>query len=212
MFFLNQRSSGIATVADARINHPTFAINFIAQPDGAFRQSLAQTQQALAADMPSGVFACPLDSLHLTVVPLIWARGTYAFDVRQWWSDHLVASVDFLANLTGTSSVWTMICAGLEVYPSAIVLRFAPSPELIALRQQIYNSDKFEAVILEKPDFFHITLFRFEAAMPVSGIAGIVDRHTQMPPNWTIDQLQLCQEDVYPSLQTKQIASFQLAR
>ncbi|MEQ8735596.1 MAG: hypothetical protein RIC29_11780 [Rhodospirillaceae bacterium] len=212
MSFLNQQSSGITTAVDAHINQPTFAINFIAQPDGAFRQSLARMQQALAADMPPGVFTCPLGSLHLTVVPLIWARGTYAFDVRQWWSDHLVTSVDFLEGLCDKSSAVTMICAGLEVYPSAIVLRFEPSPALIALRQQIFNSGKFDAVILEKPNFFHITLFRFEVAMPLSDIAGIVDRHTQMPPNWTIDQLQLCQEDVYPSLQTKEIASFQLAR
>lgn len=198
------------TVVDHQIGQPTFALNFIAKPAEAFRRSIAHLQEALAVKLPAGVFTCPLDSLHLTVAPIIWARGTYDFDVRQWWANNKDAAIDELKSLAGDSSAFSLTCAGLEVHPGAIVLRFEPSAVLDALRNAVNESDTFKDVIVEKIDFTHVTLFRFETAHPLSDITETVAHHSVFHQDWMIDHLILTQEDVYPSLRCTDIARFDL--
>ena len=199
------------TVVDQQIGQFTFALNFIARPAGDFRQKVAAMQSTLAADLPGGVFACPLDSLHLTIAPLIWARGTYDFDVRQWWASNLDAGVQDLACLAAESSAFKLTCAGLEVHPGAIVILFNPSPVLDALRDTVNGCPMFRDVIVETIDFTHVTLFRFTDVMTISKIADMVGRHTVPQTDWAIENLVLCQEEIYPSLQCKDIARFELA-
>ena len=208
---MNDALSDLMTVVDHQIGQPTFALNFIARPDGDFRQSIGQVQEALAAELPAGVFTCPLDSLHLTVAPIIWARGTYDFDVRQWWANSTGTAIDELTTLTGDSSAFNLTCAGLEVHPGAIVVRFEPSPVLDALRDAVNASDMFKDVIVEKIDFTHVTMFRFETAQSLSGIATVVARHPIPHQDWMIDHFILTQEDVYPSLRCTDSARFDLA-
>lgn len=203
--------SEAVTVVDQQIGKPVFALNFIARPDGDFRHQIAQKQAALAADLPAGVFTCPLDSLHLTVAPIIWARGTYDFDVQQWWASNAEAATNELARLAGDSSAFKLTSAELEVHPGAIVLRLNPSSGLNALRQAINASPEFKDIIVETINFTHVTLFRFEEIMPISDLAKVVERHAVPRTNWAIDELILCQEEVYPSLQYTDITSIRLA-
>lgn len=200
------------TVVDQQIGQPTFALNFIARPAGGFLDQIAQKQDALAADLPAGVFACPLDSLHLTVAPIIWARGTYDFDVRQWWASNAEVAIEDLTRLTSDSMAFKLTCAGLEVHPGAIVVRFNPSPVLNALRDRTNGSPMFKDIIVETIDFTHVTLFRFEKTLPMSDLAKVVEGHAVPQTDWVINDLVLCEEEIYPSLQCKDIARFDLAR
>jgi hypothetical protein len=199
------------TVVDHQIGQSTFALNFIARPAGDFRQQIAAMQSALAADLPEGVFTCPVDSLHLTIAPIIWARGTYDFDVRQWSESNAEAAIDELSRLASDSSAFNLRCAALEVHAGAIVIRFEPSPVLDALRDTVNGSPMFKDVIVETIDFTHVTLFRFEDVMPLSDLAKVVVRHAVPQMDWAVDDLVLCQEEIYPSLQVTDITCIRLA-
>jgi len=198
------------TVVDHQIGQSTFALNFIARPAGDFRQQIAAMQSVLAADLPEGVFTCPVDSLHLTIAPIIWARGTYDFDVRQWSESNAEAAIDELSRLASDSSVFNLTCAGLDVHPG-IVIRFEPSPVLDALRDTVNESPMFKDVIVETIDFTHVTLFRFEGVMPLSDLAKVIERHAVPQMDWAVDDLVLCQEEIYPSLQYTDITCIRLA-
>lgn len=198
------------TVVDQQIGQPTFALNFIARPAGEFRQRLADMQAGMAADLPGGVFTCPLDSLHLTIAPIIWARGTYDFDVRHWWAENADAGLKDLTRIASDSSAFSLICAELQVHPGAIVIRFNPSPVLDALRDAVNTSPMFKDVIVETIDFTHVTLFRFEKAMPISDLAEAVERHAVPQMDWAVNDLVLCQEEIYPSLECADITRIPL--
>lgn len=200
------------TLVDQQIGQPTFALNFITRPAGDFRQQIAAMQSAMAADLPAGVFTCPLDSLHLTIAPIIWARGTYDFDVRQWWASNAEAGIEELARLSTDSPAFNLACAGLEVHPGAIVIRFNPSPVLNGLRDTVNGNPMFKDIIVETIDFTHVTLFRFEKTLPMSDLAKVVEGHAVPQTDWVINDLVLCEEDIYPSLQCKEIARFDLSR
>lgn len=198
------------TIPDHQIGQPTFAINFIARPGGATRHAFAEIQQRLAADLPGGVFACPLDSLHLTVVPIIWARGTYDFDVRTWWADNAGEAIDELLSFTKESPGFTLTCAGIDVLPGAIVTRFNPNPALNALREKVHDCPTFKDMLVEKIDFTHVTVFRFKKELPFSSVTKVVERLAVPKAEWVIDHLTLCQETTYPSLQCADIARMEL--
>lgn len=199
------------TIPDHQIGQSTFAINFVARPDGAPRDAMAQIQAALAAELPAGVFTCPLESLHLTVAPLIWARGTYHFDVRQWWDANAGLVMEDLKQPVRESVPFTLKFRELGVLPGAVVARFEPSPILNALRQKIHGSPSVKDVLVEKIDFTHVTLFRFEAEMPLLNVAEIVARHEVSKQDWPVNHLILCQEQTYPSLAYQDIARIELA-
>lgn len=198
------------TVPDHQIGQPTFAINFVARPDGVALEAMALSQAALAADLPAGVFTCPLDSLHLTVVPVIWARGTYDFDVRQWWESNAKAVADDLAQLARESGPFELKLKELDVLPGAIVARFEPSSTLDALRQKVHEHRTIKDVLVEKIDFTHVTLLRFEVEMPLFDLSKVVARHDVPRQMWSVDHLILCQEETYPSLVYQDVARLEL--
>lgn len=207
---LDHAKTEALAIVDHQIGQPTFAINFIARPDGAIRHVFAEMQQALAADMPDGVFTCPLDSLHLTVVPIIWARGTYDFDIQEWWAAQAKDVTKELSGLANESQAFTLTCAGIDVLPGAIVVRFNPNPTLNALRGKVHRCPTFKDMLVEKIDFTHVTVFRFERELPLSSVTKIVERYALPKAEWAVDRLTLCQETTYPSLQCTDIARMEL--
>lgn len=207
---LKQVQAEKLTVVDHQIGLPTFAINLIARPDGAVHQMMAQLQEVLAANLPAGVFTCPLDSLHLTVVPIIWARGTYDIDVQEWWSKNAAAVQADLIQTTVEARAMTLKCAGVDVLPGAIVIRFDPNDALNAFRESIHNTQSVMDVLVEKVDFTHVTVFRFEQELSLSHLTEIVKGHAIPKVAWAIDHLTLCQENIYPSLAYQDIARLEL--
>lgn len=206
-----QAMPDVKAVSDPQIGQPTFAINFIARPDGPFRQALAQMQRGLAAELPAGVFTCPLDSLHLTVVPIIWARGAYDFDVRGWWDANEGRAIKELSGLVQQAEAFTLTFRGFDVLPSAIVARFEPHTVLNAMRDQIHHTSMFSDMLVEKIGFTHITVFRFETEVLLSDVTDVVQRRAAHETTWTIDHLTVCLEEIYPSLRCTDIAEFGLA-
>lgn len=198
------------TEIDHQIGQPTFAINFIARPAGAFGETITEIQQALAADLPEGVYTCPVESLHLTIASLVWARGAYAFDVRQWWASNAAAAIGVVTGLAREPHPVILAVDGFDVFPGAMVVRFACSPIIEAMRQKIAETEIFHEGTVNIPDFTHLTLFRYEAVLPLSEITQVVDRHSFPDVNWDIDHLILCQEEIYPSLSYTDIATVPL--
>lgn len=198
------------TEIDGRIGQPTFAINLQANPDRASRATIAVMQDAIAAEMPAGVFRCPPETLHLTVFPIIWSRGAHGVDVRQLWAGMSPDFTSDLKRLARASPAFDLGGASLEVMPAAIILRFECSPVLEVLRDRISTMRRPTGVARRRPNLAHISLFRFETTMPLSPVAEAVAAHT--PPRfcWTVDRLVLSREEIYPSLQTAILARFNL--
>lgn len=201
---------GRRTEVDGRIGQPVFAVNLQGNPGGASRAAIAAIQEAVAAEMPAGVFRTPPETLHLTVFPIIWARGDQGADIRRTWAG---ISADFTRDLewiADASPAFELRGAGLDVMPAAIVLRFERSPVLEALRERISQIRWPSGLAKRCPNLAHMTLFRFETAMPLSPLAEAVAAQAFPEPRWTVDRLVLSREMIYPSLKTAILAEFDL--
>ncbi|MBE9557911.1 MAG: 2'-5' RNA ligase family protein [Proteobacteria bacterium] len=201
---------GRRTEADGRLGQPVFAVNLQANPGGASRAAIVAIQDAVAAEMSAGVFRTPPETLHLTVFPIVWARGDQGVDIRRTWAG---ISADFtrdLKRMADASPAFELRGARLDVMPAAIILRFEPSPALEALRERISAMRQPGGLATRRPNLAHMTLFRFETAMPLSPLAEAAAAQAFPEPRWTVDRLVLSREKTYPSLQTAILAEFDL--
>ena len=198
------------THVDERIGQPTFAVNLQARPEKAVREPIAALQNAIQAEVPAGLFKCPPQTLHVTVFPVVWARGNYPFDVRQRWNDISAGAIEELKRVVSASSPFELTGASLETRHSAVILRFETDPVVTALRERISGLCLIEEMITQRPDLTHISLFRFETALPLPLVARVVAAHDVPELPWTVDRLVLCKEQTYPSLKSRDLAIFDM--
>ena len=198
------------TEIDRQIGQAVFAVNLQAKPDAACQETLATIQDAIAGRMPAGVYRCPPEALHLTVLPIVWVRGDYGLDIRARWADVADEAVEDLNRTARAAPAFELAGARLEVSRAAIFLRFESPPALEALRDGLLAIGRIGPFIRHRPNIVHVTLFRFEAAMPLAPLAETVAAVELPDLRWKVDRLVLCNEEQYPSLRYNILATFDL--
>ena len=124
------------------------------------------------------------------------------------WADISPIVIRSLEDIVAASPSFDLTDARIETLSAAIILRFAPSPVLESLRDKIMKIESLDKVIAYRPNLTHITLFRFERAIPLGPLADAVSAIDPPELCWTVDRLVLQQENVYPSLQSTALAAF----
>lgn len=196
---------------DPLIGQRVYGINLQAPASPAAESWVAEWQDAAKAALSTGaLFFTPLRSLHITIFPVVWVRGTYSADPRTIWrgaSSRAVAAIAVIANST---SPFTLLAKALRATEDAIILECDTPPELKDLRMNLAASLAQTDLGCRTPQITHLTLARFTRALPLAGIGSALLKFELRRFECAIDRMTLSRELVYPSLQTRMLRTFDL--
>jgi len=198
------------TEPDPRIGTQVFAINLQIIPAPKALQEIVQLQKKLAAELPAGCFLCPSHSLHLSVLPVIWARGDYGADVRALWAATSRQIQNSLSEVLSRQKVFSLKADSIEGRAQAILLRLSEHQALFDIRRAAITLLERHGLAAAMPDLAHVTMFRFSQSFDLDLVHDVVSRIEQPPISWKVDRLLLMEEQTYPSLVSLQMAEYSL--
>jgi hypothetical protein len=204
---------GDKTRVDGHVGLPTFAINLIARPSPLVQQKFSAIQDAISLATSEGVlYRCPASSLHLSVFHFVWARRVGESSDESVWSEnqnHIIERLNAMASVTDAFMVGRPYIVASE---SAVILRFHASPVLEALRDDISSIAGLSCLRTNRPTIQHVSIFRYQQEIPLHAIQEACRNIPIADPGWTIEDLRLVRENVYPSLHSDLICAFALRR
>jgi hypothetical protein len=199
------------TLVDCDVGLPTFAINLIARPTSSVRNKFSAIQDAISVAVSKGVlYRCPPGSLHLSVFQFVWARrvgGPAAESVWNSYQNHIIEGLEAVISSTDGFIVGR---PSIDARESAVILKFDPSPVLEALRDGISSIAGLYRLSTNRPTIQHVSIFRYHQEVALQGIREACSNVSIADPAWTIEELGLVRENVYPSLDLKLIRTFRL--
>jgi len=191
---------GPLTEIDEMIRKPAFGINLQANPDGECLRDVKALQDDIESALPFGSFRIPGDSLHLSILPIIWARGNYGPNPETLWdSIKEEIKVDLKSDLEGERT-FSLEAESLMVFPTAIILRLGPHGQLETIRRAFMATLSKYELPFSMPDITHSTLFRFLKTTPFADIREVVHSVELPAIQWRVNRVVLSHESVYPSL------------
>ena len=201
----------IHTRPDPLIGQRVYGINLQAPASSIAARWVDEWQGAAKAVLSTEtVFFTPLRSLHITIFPIIWVRGTYPSDPRSIWrraSSRAVAAMAAIANSTSGFALQAKVVRATE---DAIILECDTPVELKGLRKNLAVSFAETGLGCRTPQITHLTLARFTRAVPLTAIRSAI-LNLELPRfECAIDRMTLSRELVYPSLQTRMLRTFDL--
>ncbi len=199
------------TVPDHQIGQPTFAINIVVRPSPEVMQALVALQDRIEALAPEGTFhRVPAPTLHLSIYQPVWARTHHAAIVPQEWAGLEAETLTALQTLASQYEPFVLHQGEVQVGEKAIYLQFSPSAAMDRLRDEIehYACDRFAG--RHRPQIQHITLFRYQQAVPLQPLAQGCAQLSPWRQAWSIDQLELGQETAYPLLASRTVGNLVL--
>ena len=200
------------TIEDERIGKSVFAINLQALPSQTDVSNTVTLQKKIYSLVPSGLYTCPPHSLHISIFPIIWARGNYSVDPKQYWNDASVSVLSRLSEVTSNKNEICLIAKGIEVFDSAVVLKFEENGLIEELRTSIKTTEELKMLPKSQTTLTHTTLFRFTEVFDVSQLKIRIAEIPVDEINWTISNIELNQEIEYPSLKKAIIKNFRLKK
>jgi hypothetical protein len=204
---------GDKTRVDRHVGLPTFAINLIARPSPLVQQQFSAIQDAISLATSEGVlYRCPARSLHLSVFHFVWARRIGESSDEFVWSEnqnHITERLNAVASSTDAFMLGRPYIAASE---SAVILRFYPSPVLEALRDDICSIAGLSCLRTNRPTIQHVSIFRYQQEVSLHAIQEAGRNIPIADPGWTIEELRLVRENVYPSLDLDLICTFTLRK
>ena len=200
------------TIKDKRIGKRVFAINLQALPSQTDVSNTVTLQKKIFSLVPSGLYACPPHSLHVSISPIIWARGNYSVDLQQFWYDASVSVLSRLCEVTTNKNEICLIAKGIEVFDSAVVLKFEENGLIEELRKSIETTEELKMLPKSQMTLTHATLFRFTEVFDISQQKIQIAEIPVDEINWTISNIELNQEIEYPSLKKIIIKNYRLKK
>ena len=189
------------TQPDIRIGKPVFAVNLQAFPTGPALDSLCGLQSALfQAVAGRGIYMCPRDSLHLTVLPIIWARGSYKDRPDKVWNSVSKDVIRLLSRNVDRYLEFSITFDDVLVSEQAIYLRYSKTEKLDDLRRTLSNIIKDVDLEIGIPTITHTTLLRFNGELSLDDLEDGISNVSVRPHEWTISSTALSIERRYPSL------------
>jgi hypothetical protein len=200
------------THMDSQVGLPTFGINLIARPRPLVSEKFSAIQDELSLAVPKGVlYRCPPSSLHLSVFQFVWARRIKESAADESvWSDHQNHIVERLNALACLADAFVLDRPCILAGASAVILRFDPSPMLEALRDDISAITALSHLSSNRPTIQHVSIFRYDQEVALNPIQHACNNVHIPHLVWTIDELELVREKVYPSLDLDIIWTFRL--
>jgi hypothetical protein len=196
---------------DPLIGQRVYGINLQAPASLTAANWIDEWQEAAKAVLSTEtVFFTPLRSLHVTILPIVWVRGTYPDDPRNIWrnaSSHAKAAIAAIAN--GTLP-FKLLAKALRATADAIILECDTPMELKVLRTKLAASLAQTGLCCQAPRITHVTLARFTRAVPLTTIRLAMLDTELSRFECVFDRIMLSRELVYPSLQTRTLRTFPL--
>jgi hypothetical protein len=163
---------------------------------------------AKAAFSTEAVFFTPLPSLHVTILPILWVRGTYPGEPRNIWRSASSRTKAAIAAIANGTFPFQLLAKALRATADAIILECDTPIELEALRANLAASLAQTGLCCQTPQITHLTLARFTRAVPLATIRPAILDSGLSRFECVIDRITLSRELVYPSLQTRTLRTF----
>lgn len=202
--------SGLA-VTDDMIGDRAYAVNLIASPSAEVRKDIGAVQDLIVGCVPAdSLYKCPAHSLHMSVFQFVHSRkGDSSYQIAIW--DKYSKAIDMhLKALVSKSEACVLKSGTVYVIESAVIIQFATSHVIEALRDQleamVYN---FE-LSWNRPTIQHATIYRYVKPFQLSQLANRINEIEWPNLQWRIDGLNLVQEEIYPALEKKIVQCYKL--
>lgn len=199
------------TVPDHQIGNLTFAINIVVRPAPDVMQALVALQDRIEALAPAGAFhRVPAPTLHLSIFQLVWARTTQVAIGPRQWQELETETFAALQALASKHDPLVLHQGQVLVGEKAIYLQFSPSAAMDRLRDEIEHHARDGFPGRHRPQIQHITLFRYQQAIPLEPLAQSCAPLPPWQQAWLIDQMELGQETAYPLLASRTVGNLAL--
>jgi hypothetical protein len=196
---------------DPLIGQRVYGINLQAPVSLTAANWVDEWQEAAKAPLSSkAVFFTPLRSLHVTILPIVWVRGTYPGEPRNIWRRASARTKAAIAEVAKGIFPFKLLATALRLTADAIILECDTTMELKALRTKLAASLAQTDLCCRTPQITHLTLARFTRAVPLTTIRPAVLDTELSGFECVIDRITLSRELVYPSLQTRTLRTFPL--
>jgi len=194
------RSGAACTVVDPLLEQPCFAVNVQIVPSRIIRDRVAEIQEQVLRAVALDLFRIPLESLHVSVFPLLWARGTYSRDPRELWDALSREWLQGVARACDGISPFELRFSALVATDLAVILVADEPAELRSVRDALQASGSSLGIRVSRPRIVHMTLFRYRAVVSLREVTRSLQPISFEPVRWTVEGVSVRRENVYPSL------------
>jgi len=189
----------------------TFAINLQAKLPKGCLEIADRYQIQLERAISAGLYRCPLESLHVSAFPIIWARGNYDTDPHNIWSETAEPIKRMLDEMLAKHPTFKLTGRSIELSSAAVILRYYDSAELEDIRKTVSAVVSAFGLDVHAPSIVHTTLFRFRDPLDLSAVRSMAAKLPLPAISFEVDQLILEEERIYPSIGSSLIAEYRLS-
>ncbi len=201
------------TQLDPDLKKQRFGINLIVRLSQHEQMALQLLQHALAIKLgQNGLFSIPPNAIHLTVMPLIWARNSEPHADKQTWQMIQQETREKLDLLFQNQAAFPLAKGEIKLFPNSIIVQFDYPNALKHIRTKLKQFACLKPVLKSDPSIAHITLFRFTEALCYPTVKNVIDteKHRIRDMNFSITEVLLTKEIVYPSIEWELIQTYSL--
>ena len=189
---------------------PCRAYNVHIGLDPRARSALAKVQRGLHQAEP-GLLACPRDTLHVSVAWLLAVHASYGVGKDALWERHGKEWTAQLGRIAAQSAAFGINYGGVVATDSAVVALARPSEPVNRIRRTIRERLRLPPQTRNEADLVHTTLFRYRAPLrDPDGFLAVLEG-TSADAAAEVEELVVCKELVYPSLEAQVLGRLPLA-
>jgi hypothetical protein len=180
-----------------------FNIQVLLPPE--VRAGLAEVQEALLECEPT-LLRCPVETLHISVIPILAVRVDYHADKHELWRENGATWLKVVDTVARSTSPIEIAYRDVVATDVAVVVVAGPADRLNGFRGALADALTLPAESPPVPSLVHTTIFRYGGPLrdPARFLAAIDKFRLDLPLR--ITELAVTQEIVYPSLESGTLA------
>jgi hypothetical protein len=194
------QTSAPLTAVDLLLEQPCFAVNVQVVPEAIVQHALGEIQDKVLRALNLDLFRTTTESLHLSVFPLIWARGTYGREPRELWDGLSQKWLQGVARACDGIRPFGIRFSKLVATEAAVVLFAEEPPELHSVRIKLEAWGRSLRIPVYRPRTVHTTLFRYREVASLRHVTRSLQQVDIEPVHWKVVGISVRQEILYPSL------------
>ncbi len=177
------------------------------------RNALSGIQNLIKGSMDEPLLRVPAPTMHVSVAPLLGVRQDYDRPKELIWEDFGDVCVENLRTIAAGCEEFEIKYTGVVATDTAIIAVANDEGQLGRLREKIFERLPLpENRSIANVDMIHTTLFRYPTQL--KDVGRLLDTVAAVAPEvalMTVSNLVLSKECVYPSLESRVLATVRLA-
>jgi hypothetical protein len=185
------------------------AFNIQVALPGDAKRALGEFQDAIQ-DVEPDLLRCPVDTLHISLMPLLAVRVEYSRPKEELWDESAPRWLRALEDAVSTETSISLHFRQVVATDAAVVVVAAPVEPVNELRRRIASRLELPPAPPPLPTLVHTSIFRYGSPLrdPETFLATVNALRPSVP--LTIVELTVSREVVYPSIVVEEIQTFKL--